>query len=277
MSKWFWVFIALLFMPIAPSVEAAVERIASINFCTDELVLDLMPPDKITGLSIFSKNSREDWLTGQGDHIRYLRGTTEEIVSLRPDLVVAGAYTNPKIVAMLQLLGVSVLRLELPQTFEGVYDNLKRLAARVGRETEAAHLIQTMKAGLDRQTRQPETQKPKIIFIQDRGYVAGRDTFENEIIERLGGINLAAALGLQGHQKISFEKLVSNPPDFMIFTTDQKERESLGRELLSHPIFSSEVFRKTKRFYYPLTKVRCAAPSSVEVLEELQGMIYGAS
>src|SRR5213592_2312668 len=74
---------------LAPALAAALPHIASMNVCTDQLLIPLADPEQILGLSRYSRDRFESWAADDAHRYRILSGGAEDILLLRPDVVVA--------------------------------------------------------------------------------------------------------------------------------------------------------------------------------------------
>ncbi len=72
----------------AAAAEAAPRRVASLNLCTDELVLMLAAPAQIASVTHLSRQEAETPLWRQARAIQRNDGSLLSVVALRPDLVV---------------------------------------------------------------------------------------------------------------------------------------------------------------------------------------------
>ena len=146
---------------------------------------------------------------------------TELIVSMKPDLVLAANINKPEQVKTLEDLGLTVYYLKNPTTLEEMYANLEIVAQLTGRESEAAALIESLKA---RVTAVDEKIKPISsrfsVFYEIDGtdpskpFTAGKGTFINLLIERAGGSNIAS--DIDGYPQLSLEQVVAKDPAFII-------------------------------------------------------------
>jgi iron complex transport system substrate-binding protein len=75
-----------------PAQAAALPRIASMNVCTDQLLLTLADPEQILGLSRYSRDRWQSWAADDASRYKILSGGAEDILVLRPDIVVASLF-----------------------------------------------------------------------------------------------------------------------------------------------------------------------------------------
>ncbi len=146
---------------------------------------------------------------------------TELIVSLKPDLVIAAEINTPEQVKQLEDLGLTVYYLKNPTTLEELYGNLEIVAQMTKHETEAATLIDSLKARVavvDEKIASISS-RPSVFYELDatdpaKPYTAGKGTFITLLIERAGGHNIAA--DIDGYPQLSLEQVVADDPAFII-------------------------------------------------------------
>ena len=146
---------------------------------------------------------------------------TEQIVSLKPDLVLAAEINTPEQVKQLEDLGLTVYYLKNPLTLEEMYSNLEIVAQLTGHEQEAATLIESLKkrvASVDEKIATISS-RPNVFYELDgtdpaKPYTAGKGTFITQLIDRAGGHNIAS--DLDGYPQMSLEQVVTADPAFII-------------------------------------------------------------
>jgi iron complex transport system substrate-binding protein len=146
----------------------------------------------------------------------------EQVVALKPDLVLAAELNTPEQVKSFEDLGLTVYYLKNPTTLEGLYTNLETVAKLTGHEAESATLIESLKARVAAVDAKVATvsEKPSVFYELDstdpaKPYTAGPGSYIDLLIARAGGVNVGA--GLEGQwAQISLEQLVVSDPDFIL-------------------------------------------------------------
>ena len=146
----------------------------------------------------------------------------EQIVALKPDLVLAAELNTPEQVQALEKLGLTVYYLKNPTNLEGLYTNLEIVGKLSGQDTNAATLAQSLKArvaAVDAKIA-TVTDKPSIFYELDstapaKPYTAGPGSYVDLLIARAGGTTIGAALQGQWAQ-MSLEQLVVADPHFIL-------------------------------------------------------------
>ena len=171
--------------------------------------------------------------------------STESIVALQPDLVLAGGINTPELVASLESLGLRVYFLPNPATIEEMYANLETVGLLTGHEAETAALVEALKvrvAAVDEKIA-AVTERPSVYYELDatdptKPYTAGPGSFVDLLIQRAGGANVGAQLQGQWVQ-ISLEELLILDPDMILLgdalygETPEKVAARPGWEVLS--------------------------------------------
>ena len=141
----------------------------------------------------------------------------EQVAALKPDLVLASEINTPEQVKALEDLGLTVYYLSNPKSLEDLYTNLATVAQLTGRETEAAALVESLKARVkavdDKLTGVAD--KPVVFYEIDasdpnKPYTTGPGTFIDLLIARAGGQNLPGLT--DAYPQVSLEQIVlANP------------------------------------------------------------------
>ena len=111
----------------APAISAAdkPQRVASLNVCTDQLVLALLQRPRIASITFLAVNADTSYYHQKAHGIAINYGTAEEILGVKPDLIVAGSYTTPATTALLRKLGLRVELFEPDDSIKQMRDNNK--------------------------------------------------------------------------------------------------------------------------------------------------------
>jgi iron complex transport system substrate-binding protein len=146
----------------------------------------------------------------------------EQIIALAPDAVIMStmAQSEDQITA-LEKAGIKVVESDA-QNIEGVYNCITMIGTVVGKNEEAASIINDMKATFDEiKAKVPEGSAKTVYFevspLEYGLYAAGSGTFMDEIAQMLGLKNIFA--DMDGWQEVSEEQVIQRNPDYIITTT----------------------------------------------------------
>ncbi|MBL8080630.1 MAG: ABC transporter substrate-binding protein [Anaerolineales bacterium] len=146
--------------------------------------------------------------------------STEAIVALQPDLVLASELNAPELVKSIEDLGVTVYSLPNPKSFEDLYKNIETVATLTGHD--ATDLIDSLKArvaAVDEKIA-PLSSRIPVFYELDgtdplKPWTSGPGTFVDLLINRAGGFNVGSSL--QGEwAQISSEELVAADPHVIL-------------------------------------------------------------
>ena len=198
-------------------------RVMSLNQCTDQLVLALLPPARIASVTWLSRDQRYSAAASAARAVPVNHGGVEEVATTAPDLVVTDSFSNPAGRAMLHRLGVPLL--ELPDAGDpaAVRATIATLATRLGERARGAALL----ARFDRGLAAARQQRPI------RAAWWGRDgTGESPL-----GAALLRAVGLTDVTAPGdVETLLATDPALLVTVARDPTQDSLGDARAERPL-----------------------------------------
>lgn len=148
--------------------------------------------------------------------------STEKVISLKPDLVLAHGTLNDQAVLALESHGMKVFAID-PITIGQVVKDILLVGRITNREKEASRVtgrISSAKALVKRKTASIKNKPKVLIAVQtdQQLWAAGPKTLVDEMIGLAGGVNLASD-AKPGFNQFSTEAAVWRNPDIIIGTT----------------------------------------------------------
>src|SRR3982074_1882087 len=119
-------------------------RIVSLNMCVDELVLRLADPQNIASVTWLSRDTPHSNVAELAARIPVNHGLAEEIIPLKPDLVIAGVYTARTAVAMLKRTGVPLSEIGVPTNLDDVRRQIRDVAGLVDEGERGESIVRGM-------------------------------------------------------------------------------------------------------------------------------------
>lgn len=171
--------------------------------------------------------------------------SAEGVLAQDPTLVIGDTQTSPlEAIEQIRSAGVPVVILDVPTTFDGLYEKIEDLAEALGVPEQGADLAAEVRAGIEAAlaTAAPLDPQPGIAFVYSRGpdvmLLFGSEMTTQPLIEAAGGTDVGAASGVTGTVSITPEALVAAAPDVIVITSEGLQ--ALGGEpgLLSVPGFA---------------------------------------
>ncbi|HWR65252.1 MAG TPA: ABC transporter substrate-binding protein [Bellilinea sp.] len=199
------------------TLAAPAQRIVSMAPSNTEILFAVSAGDQLVGRDEFS-NFPEAAAAVQsiggsmGDY------NFEQIVSLKPDLVLAAEINTPEQVKALEDLGLTVYYLENPADIQGMFANLEIVGQLTGHTAAVTALVDSLRqrvTGVEAKVANVDT-RPKVFYELDgtdaaKPWTAGSGTFIDQLITMAGGENVAASLDGAWGQISQEALLVANP------------------------------------------------------------------
>jgi iron complex transport system substrate-binding protein len=220
------------------TIKARPQRIVSQTLATDEILLAVCEPERIIA---FSKFALDPEYSNVADIVRQQNvrqvESTEDIVTLNPDLIFIASYSRAEIAEQLKTVGAPVFRFASFASIDDIKKNIRSVGYATGDDERAAAIVAEMERRLENsRARIPHGGKPpRVLSYGLSGSTAGSDTLFDDILRTVGAINVAAERGLKGFQRISAEQITEWQPDFIITGSAPNTLEDTRRRLLANP------------------------------------------
>lgn len=235
-------------------------RIVSINPCVDALLRELGVDDRILAVSHLSHDPRASSVPLEwARRFPATAGTAEEVIALRPDLVIVGPHVAPATVAMLERLGIAVMLLPVPRTVEESLAQVQTLGARLGAEARAGALAERIEAAVTAAA-PPGAGLTGALVWQAGGLVPGPGTLVSDLMRRAGLGNESAAHGLADWDVLGLERLIARPPELLLSPAAPGGSED---RLLAHPALA-RLQGLVAAADFPARLMHCAGPTIIE-------------
>jgi len=251
-------------------------RVASINVCTDQLLLALADPDQIVGLSPASRNPTFSYAAAAATQYHRLSGQAEDVLVLDPDFVVASQFTRRATRELLKAKSFRVIEFDVATSIDDVREQIRRMGELVEHPDRATAILDRLDAAVER-VRAAHVGRPlSVLPLSRRGWVSGASSLMNSLLETAGLTNPAARLGRATSGYASLELIVSAHPDLILIADDSPVAEDQGSAFLLHPALL-ELYPPEKRLVVPGRLTVCGGPMVVHALERLTAEIKRVS
>lgn len=218
----------------APARAVEPQRVASLNLSADEVLVDILPPARLVGVTRFADSAEDSNVAGRvpATAIRFAKADLERLVALRADLVVVSEYTDADFLTLLERTGVRHHRMRGLGSLPGIRTALLTLGDAVGEREGAQRLV----AEYDRKLRAlaqalAGAGRPRVLYWS-QGVTAGAGTTLTALIEAAGGRSVGAELGLEGIVPLGAERAFVSDPDVVLLGNWPGAAESLATDPL---------------------------------------------
>lgn len=243
------------------------QRVMSLYLCADQLLLALLPRERIASISYLAVDTSISYYARQAAGLPINYGLAEQAIAARADLVLTGPFAHRSQIDLLRSLGLNVRSVGYPNSFESVRKELRDLAALLGTEDVAEKLLAEMDARLARIPPAPPRRPLGAIFLGGSATI-GKGEFVGDVMARAGFDNLAERIGIVGVAPLDMEILLAHEPDLLIVGSSWDGRVSLASDRLSHPALR-HAFAGKRLGHMPEHLWTCAGHWSVEAVELL--------
>lgn len=220
----------------ATAATAAPRRVASLNLSADEVLVEILPPGRLVGVTRWADDPETSNVAGRvpPSAYRFQKADMERLVALAPDLVVISEYTDADIVKLIERSGIRWHRMSGLSSLAGVRGAIQDLGRVVGEPSATERLLARFDATLaDLKARLAGTKRPRVLYWSG-GMTAGADTAIGSLIEAAGGVNVGAELGVEGISPPGAERAFVADPDVVLVSSYAGAAE----EVKNHPLLS---------------------------------------
>lgn len=211
-------------------IEARPERILPANSSALDFLAALVNAERFVAIPAEADSyaSLEDDSDAWSFIPRMERYTGEDILSYRPDLVVAHTWQDPAALRVVRAAGVPVITIPEFKDFDSLRETLRHLGEIVGEEGRGSRAIAELEARREALLANEERRKLRAMVYTNYGsggWTAGTHTSAHTMIELTGMRNAAAEAGLRSHQRVDIERVLLLDPDVLILSGPERAQQ----------------------------------------------------
>jgi iron complex transport system substrate-binding protein len=212
---------------------------------------------------------------------------SEAIIALRPTVLITDGSIGPiDVVLQLRDAGIAVVFVDTDPTIEGVGELAVQVAAALGAPAAGESLARDLVADVDAKIAEiaaiaPTSEPLRMLFLYLRGssgiyYLFGTESGADVLIRSLGGVDVAAEIGLDGMRPMTDEAMVGANPDLILVMTDGIASVGGVDSLLeSKPAIALTSAGQHRRFVDMADgEILAFGPRTADVLDALARAIY---
>lgn len=205
-------------------------RIVSLDYCADQYLLKLVPRDRIAAVSPDAGRDFS-YMRAAATDVPTVRPRAEDVLVLKPDLVIRSYGGGPDAAAMFARAGVPVLQIDYANDLKAVRQALIDTARGLGEAAKGEALA----AEMDRRLAAlppASAHRPSALYVTPGGITSGPGGLVDEMMQVAGYSNFQPE---PGWRSLPLERLASERPDLIAsasFGNGTPDRWSAAR----HPI-----------------------------------------
>lgn len=195
----------------APGQEG--DRIVSIDYCADQMVLGMVGRERIAAVSR-DVASDPDFSLTLADGIARVRPEAEAVLALRPTLVVRSYGGGPRFAEAMERAGVRVFTLPHAAKLADIESSLAIAGAALGAERRAERLRGEFRSALALAARARHGRPPqRALYMTPGDVTTGPGSL---IADMLGAAGYASVEGRPGWHRLPLEQLAAAQPDLVV-------------------------------------------------------------
>lgn len=290
--------------PAVPSLPATVTS----HERSGDRPVEVTDVDRIVAMDISGSISATVWALGLGDRLvgrdtasafpgvedlPVITGAghtvnTEAILALEPSVVITDGSIGPlDSVDQLRDAGVPVVHVQNEATFAGAEELARQVGAALGVADAGVRLADRTASAVETAVERiaaiapPDAERLRMIFLYLRGsagvyYMFGEESGADELVRAMGGVDVAAEIGLDGMKPLTDEAMLAADPDVILVMT--KGLESVGGVdglLSDKPAIALTQAGQNRRFVdMEDSHLLAFGPRSADILEALAAAVY---
>jgi iron complex transport system substrate-binding protein len=260
------------------------QHIVSLSIGTDEILVGLVPTERIAALTYLADDSGISNISEQAKQVpQKIKADAETIIALQPDLVIVPDWQPVELIQIMRDAGIAVYVYKGPNTIADIKKVIGELAHIVGEEAAGAQLIAQMDTELaniaEKIQHIPADQQPVVVRFTLLGGAGGSGSTFDDICHYAGVKNGAAIAGLGMNGVLSKEQIVKVDPDILLLPTwdytGKTDLQQFEKDLQDDPAFSSVKAIREQRLIRVLDRhLYCSSQYIVYGVREVASAAY---
>ena len=252
---------------VAAAERGVPQRIMSLNVCTDLLLLELAPRARIASVTFLAPEAAQALFPGAAAGIALNHGSAEDIVNVKPDLILDSGLSNPMIRRIATRMGVPVIEVKNADSFADIRDVVRQVGAVVGAGARAERLIAQMDATLAALAAHPPARRLRVVAWSGGSSVPGKGSLTDAIVTAAGAVNIAAQPGA-AESTFGVEELLAAAPDALLYGGATLGQPSLLNDEGQHRAVR-QLYAGRRIAYNDITHT-CGVPQSADSARDLR-------
>jgi ABC-type Fe3+-hydroxamate transport system substrate-binding protein len=255
-------------------------RIVTQSLSMDEFVYAIADPRAVVAISKYGNDKRFSSVYQIVEKYRPEIGNDpERVVSLLPDLILVASTARADYASLVQSSGAATVRMPTQfATLEDVAQTIRVVGYLTGADEAAAREEARFRAEIAQAAamKPANLESPRILALSGT-FGFGSKTLINDIIARIGGVNVARVAGVKGLQDVSSESIARWNPDWIITGCDPGGEDALRAQMLRDPgIALTRAAKQSHIMIFENHIFEANSPFVTSLVQAMARSIYGA-
>ena len=244
-------------------------RIASVNLCSDQLLIALAEPARIVAVGPLATDPALSFFAERARAFPPLANSAESLLRDPPNLLLMGRHDRPYLAAALQQRGVRLAVIEHWRTVEDTISGVREVAAVLGRPAAGERLSGEISSALDELRRlRPRTAGATFLILHKRGFVEATGVLADALEQ--AGLQMALLPGARAAGSFtSAEAILAARPDILVAPQPTGRPADLAEALFEHRALT-QALPPARRLLVPQSYALCSGPATPALLDHVR-------
>ncbi|TCS79933.1 ABC transporter substrate-binding protein [Tepidibacillus fermentans] len=204
-----------------------------------------------------------------------LNPNVEQIIKLKPDLILLGSLNKKELTAKIRELKIPVLQFD-PQSLDAVYQTIEKVGLVTNTQQQAKEVISQMKEK-EKSIKEklaalkPEQKVRVFVAVSPDLYTPGKGTFMDELITKAGGINIVED---QGWVQYNEEKIIKSNPQVILTTYGYYDKNAAANIMKKEGWQNIDAIKNKRVIDLDSDLVNRPGPRIIDGLESIAKALY---
>ena len=255
--------------PAVPASTGRPQRIVSLNPCLDVILVRVADRAQIGALSHYARDDYGSTIADLARTLPFTYETAEEVIALRPDLVMTGRHSSLATRNALSRLNIPTALFGVPESVSESLEQVREVARAVGRPERGETLVTEIEAAIASAAPPPGVTPPSALVFLPGGFASGPGTLMDEMMTRAGLRNAVERYGLTRTGNVPLERVIADPPDILLSGEAYPGAPSQAERVMEHPALD-RVAGRMRRAVFPERLLFCGGPVLIQTAAVLK-------
>lgn len=251
-----------------PALASGARRVVSLVSCLDPVVVEIADRDQIAALSHYAREPNGSTIAKIARTLPFTYESAEEVIALRPDVVLASRYTPAPTLQAIRRFGVRLEAFSVPSTIHESLDHVRAVAALCGHPQRGEAMIARIEAALAAAVPPPGARRLRALVFQPNGFTTGPGTLLDEMMRHCGFENAVERYGMKRSGALPLELIVADPPEVLLAAEAAPGAPTWTDRSMSHPALAA-LSKRMYRATFPERLVYCGGPVLIQTAAAL--------
>jgi iron complex transport system substrate-binding protein len=210
-----------------PVEAGSPSRIISTNLCTDQWLIDLVPPSRVIGLSPLAKNHLLSAEHEKAKPYKTIQARTEAIVKAKPDLILMAERGQHRLESRLNHFKFNIMRIPEPKSLE----EMAAVAQHLGQVLSAGQKAEAIIKRIEKlRSLQPPSKPIPVLWWWEGGLSGNRHPLLVDTMQRIG-----VEIMNPPKKKMGVEDVLMAGAEIVVAPSHYASLPALSSERINHP------------------------------------------